>query len=306
MLASGSGAAGGTGGNGNPSGGNGGSGGNSGNLLGVVHGDALDILNSTISGNTLTGGSGGDGGNGGNAAAGTSGTPNPGNGGAGGNGSSARGAGIAVSSGTVNITSSTIAGNAATGGTSGSGGTGGSGGLGGSAGPGGSPGAALGGGLFQSGGTVTLVSTILADNTAAFNADVSGSVNADYCLIENVGTATITGANNVTGMDPALSALADNGGPTFTQALTAGSPAIGMAQPTGGPTTDQRGYTRDAAPDIGAFEFGATAPKSGGGGDGKDDSKCSTGTERGPAWMLLAGLLALLGFALRTAGLRRE
>jgi beta-glucanase (GH16 family) len=55
------------------------------------------------------------------------------------------------------------------------------------------------------------------------------------------------------GMDPLL---ADNGGPTLTHALLAGSPAIDAADDTVCPATDQRGVTRPqgAACDIGAYE----------------------------------------------------
>ncbi len=57
--------------------------------------------------------------------------------------------------------------------------------------------------------------------------------------------------------DPRLGPLADNGGPTFTQALLPGSPAIDAGIAVPGVTTDQRGIPRPqgAAPDIGAFEF---------------------------------------------------
>jgi hypothetical protein len=53
---------------------------------------------------------------------------------------------------------------------------------------------------------------------------------------------------------PKLAKLADNGGPTETIALKAGSPAIGKADPNDAPGRDQRGVKRDAKPDIGAFE----------------------------------------------------
>ena len=56
--------------------------------------------------------------------------------------------------------------------------------------------------------------------------------------------------------DPLLGPLADNGGPTFTQALLPGSPAIDAGVAVAGVTTDQRGVPRPqgTAPDIGAFE----------------------------------------------------
>ncbi len=53
-------------------------------------------------------------------------------------------------------------------------------------------------------------------------------------------------------------ALADNGGPTQTLAITAGSFAIGAGFPD--LTTDQRNYQRLNPPTIGAYEYGAIIP----------------------------------------------
>ena len=63
-------------------------------------------------------------------------------------------------------------------------------------------------------------------------------------------------ASDLIGVDALLGALADNGGPTWTHALLAGSPAIDAADDAACPATDQRGVTRPqgAAPDIGAYE----------------------------------------------------
>ena len=63
-------------------------------------------------------------------------------------------------------------------------------------------------------------------------------------------------------LDPMLGALANNGGPTQTHALLAGSPAIDRGNNTGAPATDQRGVARprdgdgngSLVVDIGAFE----------------------------------------------------
>ncbi|MEO0852759.1 MAG: choice-of-anchor Q domain-containing protein, partial [Cyanobacteria bacterium J06648_11] len=61
---------------------------------------------------------------------------------------------------------------------------------------------------------------------------------------------------NIVGVDPNLGALQDNGGPTETQALLAGSPAIDAGANPQMLTTDQRGNARVAGAgiDIGAFE----------------------------------------------------
>jgi len=58
-------------------------------------------------------------------------------------------------------------------------------------------------------------------------------------------------------IDPLIGALADNGGPTETRALLAGSPAIDAGDAEGCPKADQRGVARPqgAACDIGAFEL---------------------------------------------------
>jgi hypothetical protein len=51
--------------------------------------------------------------------------------------------------------------------------------------------------------------------------------------------------------------LADNGGPTLTHALLAGSPAIDAADDSVCPSSDQRGAARPQGPhcDIGSFEY---------------------------------------------------
>jgi hypothetical protein len=66
--------------------------------------------------------------------------------------------------------------------------------------------------------------------------------------------------NNITAnpiyADPLLLPLADNGGPTWTRALQAGSPAVDAGNPAACPALDQRGYLRQGACDIGAYELG--------------------------------------------------
>lgn len=66
-------------------------------------------------------------------------------------------------------------------------------------------------------------------------------------------------------IDPLLGPLQNNGGPTLTQALLDGSPAIDTGTRTECPATDQRGYARPvdgdgdgiAECDIGTYEYGA-------------------------------------------------
>lgn len=61
-------------------------------------------------------------------------------------------------------------------------------------------------------------------------------------------------SENVTVADPLLGELGDNGGPTWTMPLGAGSPAIDAGVAEGAPDHDQRGEPRTGAPDVGAFE----------------------------------------------------
>ena len=92
-----------------------------------------------------------------------------------------------------------------------------------------------------------------------------------YNLIEAPAGASITGntSSDITGVDPNLGALQNNGGATATHALQPGSPAIDKGKRLSDATTDQRGVTRpndDPAignaeggdgSEIGAFEIGA-------------------------------------------------
>lgn len=129
-----------------------------------------------------------------------------------------------------------------------------------------------GGGIFVPSGTVTLSNTIVGDNidkstgTDPKHNDCSGTLaSGGYNLIEDTTGCTIGGVatGNLTGVDPRLEALADNGGPTLTHALRNNSPALDAgnpAAPASGPSacesTDQRGTKRPQGPrcDIGSFE----------------------------------------------------
>jgi hypothetical protein len=113
------------------------------------------------------------------------------------------------------------------------------------------------------GGQLDIANTIVAGNgfKVSWGKDCMQPIGADgtpgsiSSSIDGNGTC---GAPNHA--DPRLAPLADNGGPTFTRALLAGSPAID-AGGTGCPATDQRGASRVGACDIGAFEYGSTAPQ---------------------------------------------
>ncbi|HKO45459.1 MAG TPA: Calx-beta domain-containing protein, partial [Pyrinomonadaceae bacterium] len=109
-----------------------------------------------------------------------------------------------------------------------------------------------GGGLAVGANPSFIRNSIIAGNTATTNTNISGSIGL--------------GGNNLVAGDPRLAPLADNGGPTMTHALLAGSPAIDAGDnnqaTTAGLVNDQRGFDRITdgngdtvdTVDIGAFE----------------------------------------------------
>ncbi|MGD2093338.1 MAG: choice-of-anchor Q domain-containing protein, partial [Candidatus Aminicenantes bacterium] len=125
-----------------------------------------------------------------------------------------------------------------------------------------------GGGIRARG--VNIKNTIIANNHANLKEngpDCWGEVNSlGYNLIEDINGCTITGnlTGNITGQDPMLGSLADNGGLTQTHALLPGSPAIDVGN-SQGIYEDQRGYARPVnipgipnvsdGSDIGAYEY---------------------------------------------------
>lgn len=121
--------------------------------------------------------------------------------------------------------------------------------------------ASLGGSAFN---VTTLNDTIVAQNTSPTNPDVAGEIiSTGYNLIgDGTGGAITPATGDQIGTDAApidamLGPLANNGGSTQTAALLPGSPAIDAGDPDA-PPRDQREYDRQNAPDIGAFELGAT------------------------------------------------
>jgi len=110
--------------------------------------------------------------------------------------------------------------------------------------------------------TVTLLNTIFYDNQTdnEYSAvachetfDDGGGGNIQWPAVKNNGNDDMPCVDNILFADPLLEDLADNGGPTPTMALGAGSPAIGFA--SGCPETDQTGAARVGACDSGAVEF---------------------------------------------------
>lgn len=149
------------------------------------------------------------------------------------NEASGNGGGIYNSQGTVSVINGTLEGNTATG----------------------------GGAIYNDNGATTLTNTLLGVNLAENcdgNVIVSGGSNLDQD-----GTCGFANTGDQSNVDPMIGPLADNGGPTRTHRLLAGSPAIDAGSDAACPGTDQRGTERpldgdgdgDAACDIGAVEY---------------------------------------------------
>ncbi len=117
-----------------------------------------------------------------------------------------------------------------------------------------------GGGIYRSGGTVNVKNTILAGNTPN---NCVGTMTSQGYNLESGTDCGFTGTGDLQSAAANLGPLQDNGGPTWTQALLSGSPAIDhIPYETSGCgttyTTDQRGYIRPCPTgggcDIGAYE----------------------------------------------------
>jgi hypothetical protein len=130
-----------------------------------------------------------------------------------------------------------------------------------------------GGGVFSGSSVPVLHNTLIAGNfhgaSGTTRDDVYGALNpgGDYNLIGD-GTGMTGLSNGVNGnlvgsaaapIDPLLGPLQDNGGPTKTHALLAGSPALNAGDPAQLGVADQRGVVRSGGVNIGAYQASATA-----------------------------------------------
>ncbi|MBV9495282.1 MAG: right-handed parallel beta-helix repeat-containing protein, partial [Acidobacteria bacterium] len=125
--------------------------------------------------------------------------------------------------------------------------------------------AATSGGNLSIGAVPTTINnTVIANGTAPTGPDAAtggSNVTMNYSLLENTSGATFAGSGNITGVDPNLGPLQDNGGPTFTERPGPGSPLLDAGDPAfvPPPATDQRGLARvyNGRIDIGSLEQGA-------------------------------------------------
>jgi hypothetical protein len=219
---------------GGASGGAGGTGGASQGAGLYVGGGMVTLTNATISTNTVRGGNGGNG-------------RRYGHRGNGGDGGADQGGAIYVSAGTFTVTSGTVAFNTAQASMGGAGSHSGDGQSG------------QGGGVRHAGGTLNALNTIVADNTAASDPDLYGSLSSSgYNLIGNSSGGSGYADTDLLDVDAKLGTLQDNGGPTKTMALLAGSPALNAGDPQLG-VADQRGVLRGGGVNIGAYQASASA-----------------------------------------------
>jgi uncharacterized repeat protein (TIGR01451 family) len=257
----------------------GGTGGDGGNAQGggvFAGGGQATIADSTIAGNAASGASGGNGGRGLATPSDPMTPPMPGDGGQGGAGGVGEGGGLDEGAAVaVELSNDTFAYNTVV---AGRGGAAGAPSAGGNDGTPGQDGAAQGAGVAAiGGGTASLHNTLIALNLAAprpnapkialFRSDFFGEAAvSSHNLIGDVGLGTgFSGAQgdqvgtDANPIDPHVTPLQNNGGPTLTVALLGGSPAIDHA---GAVTT----VAQDAAPtdqtiivaNVGALTGGAT------------------------------------------------
>jgi hypothetical protein len=119
-----------------------------------------------------------------------------------------------------------------------------------------SPGQGIAGGIYNYSGTVSLLNTIIAGNSASNSSpDLNGAfVSSGFNLIGNNQGATNLSIFDFQEVAANLGPLQNNGGPTLTCAPLQGSFAINNGTSAGAPYTDQRGVPR---PQGGAFDIGA-------------------------------------------------
>ncbi|MCB0212192.1 MAG: CSLREA domain-containing protein [Anaerolineae bacterium] len=108
-------------------------------------------------------------------------------------------------------------------------------------------------------GAAELVNTIVANNATS---DCLGGITSLGHNLDSDSTCGLSEPSDLSGVNPLLKPLADNGGPTATQALQANSPALDKGDNTSCPSEDQRDQPRPkdgdgdnvSVCDMGAFE----------------------------------------------------
>ena len=121
-----------------------------------------------------------------------------------------------------------------------------------------------GSGIYNESSSPTLKNVIIANSSNGpdcVNSSSSLNSASSNNLIQTTGSGAcglVNGTNgNIIGLDPNLGPL--TGSPAYFP-LNSGSAAINAGTNTDCPSTDQRGYLRDASCDIGSYEYGAVSP----------------------------------------------
>jgi CSLREA domain-containing protein len=125
--------------------------------------------------------------------------------------------------------------------------------------------AAQGGGFFDESGAVQqMLGTLLAGNSGGSCAGFTSNRTQWITNLSDDSSCAFDPGQGTNGSDPQIGALANNGGPTDTHALSQGSPAINGVDPSFCPagTPDQRNAPAPDTCDIGSYEFGARVPPS--------------------------------------------
>ncbi len=143
--------------------------------------------------------------------------------------------------------------------------------------------AELDGGGLNNAGTATVVNSTFAGNSAAegggifndllFKADLTntivansgsgndcaGRINSLGHNLDSDGSCGFSDPGDISGVDPMLGPLEDNGGASLTHAPMAGSPAVDAGDDAAAPGADQRGARRPegGASDLGSVEINA-------------------------------------------------
>jgi hypothetical protein len=119
----------------------------------------------------------------------------------------------------------------------------------------------FGGGIY---GSATLQNTIVANTNTPWGGNCDGTMTSKGYNLSSDGTCSFNGTGDLNNTNPDLGTLRNNGGPTQTQALLTGSPAIDAGNPKGCTDgnghllkTDQRGAPRHDKEDTGGCDMGA-------------------------------------------------
>jgi len=123
--------------------------------------------------------------------------------------------------------------------------------------------ASAGGGIYTEFATLTISNSTIARNLAFYGGGIEGDATLRNTIralnSDDPATGHIDANYNLIGGDPLLGPLQNNGGPTQTMALLAGSPGLNAGDPAQLGVADQRGVVRSGGVNIGAYQASASA-----------------------------------------------